>query len=254
VSTKAPGDPAGKPIGVFLLDDHEIVRRGIRGLLEAEPDIQVIGEAGTASAALAIVPGLRPDVALLDARLPDGNGVSVCRDIRSRAPGVACLIFTAFSDDQALLDSILAGAAGYVLKQVRGSDLAVAVRTAASGQSLLNPRAVSQLIARRRDASGKHDPLARLTPHERSVLELIGEGLTNRQIGERLFLAEKTVKNYVSTLFRKLDLKQRTAAAAYAARIHNSRLQVEQGQTWPPPASSSSRKPGPASGAEQAGP
>jgi len=215
VSTKAPGDPAGKPIGVFLLDDHEIVRRGIRGLLEAEPDIQVIGEAGTASAALASIPGLRPDVALLDARLPDGDGVSVCRDVRSRAPGVACLIFTAFSDDQVLLDSILAGAAGYVLKQVRGSDLAGAVRTAASGQSLLNPRAASKLIARRRDASGKHDPQARLTPRERSVLELIGEGLTNRQIGERLFIAEKTVKNYVSTLFRKLGLKQRTAAAAY---------------------------------------
>jgi DNA-binding NarL/FixJ family response regulator len=253
VSTKAPGDPLGKPIGVFLLDDHEIVRRGIRGLLEAEPDIQVIGEAGTASAALAIIPGLRPDVALLDARLPDGNGVSVCRDIRSRAPGVACLIFTAFSDDQVLLDSILAGAAGYVLKQVRGSDLAVAVRTAASGQSLLDPRAASQLIARLRDASGKRDPLARLTPRERSVLELIGAGLTNRQIGERLFIAEKTVKNYVSTLFRKLGLQQRTAAAAYVARIHDSRLRVEQGQTRPPPASSSSRKPDPASGAEQAG-
>ena len=254
MSTKAPGDPAGKPISVFLLDDHEIVRRGIRGLLEAEPDIQVIGEAGTASAALASIPGLCPDVALLDARLPDGDGVSVCRDVRSRAPGVACLIFTAFSDDQVLLDSILAGAAGYVLKQVRGSDLAGAVRTAASGQSLLNPRAASQPIARRRDASGKRDPLARLTPRERSVLELIGEGLTNRQIGERLFIAEKTVKNYVSTLFRKLGLKQRTAAAAYVARIHNSRLHVEQGQTWPPPASSSSRMPGPASGAEQAGP
>jgi DNA-binding NarL/FixJ family response regulator len=166
---------------------------------------------------------------------------------------VACLIFTAFSDDQVLLDSILAGAAGCVLKQVRGSDLAGAVRTAASGQSLLDPRAASKLIARLRDASGKHDPLARLTPRERSVLELIGAGLTNRQIGERLFIAEKTVKNYVSTLFRKLGLKQRTAAAAYVARIHNSRLQVEQGQTWPPPASSSSRKPGPASGAEQAG-
>jgi DNA-binding NarL/FixJ family response regulator len=179
--------------------------------------------------------------------------VSVCRDIRSRAPEVACLIFTAFSDDQVLLDSILAGAAGYVLKQVRGCDLAVAVRTAASGQSLLGPRAASKLMARLAGTSGKHDPLARLTPHERSVLELIGEGLTNRQIGERLFIAEKTVKNYVSTLFRKLGLKQRTAAAAYVARIHNSRLPVEQGQTWPPPASSSSRKPGPASGAEQAG-
>jgi DNA-binding NarL/FixJ family response regulator len=254
VSTKAPGDPAGKPIGVFLLDDHEIVRRGIRGLLEAETDIQVIGEAGTVSAALASIPGLRPDVALLDVRLPDGNGVSVCRDVRSRAPEVACLIFTEFSDDQVLLDSILAGAAGYVLKQVRGSDLAVAVRTAASGQSLLNPRAASKLMARLLGPPGKPDPLARLTPHERSVLELIGEGLTNRQIGERLFISEKTVKNYVSALFRKLGLKQRTAAAAYVARIRNSKLQVEQGQTWQPSASSSSRKPGPsASGAEQAG-
>ena len=232
MSTKAPGDPAGKPIGVFLLDDHEIVRRGIRGLLEAEPDIQVIGEAGTASAALAIIPGLRPDVALLDARLPDGDGVSVCRDVRSRAPGVACLIFTAFSDDQVLLDSILAGAAGYLLKQIRGSDLVGAIRIAASGQSLLGPPAASRLIARQRDASGKRDPLARLTAHERSVLQLIGEGLTNRQIGERLFIAEKTVKNYVSMLFRKLGLTQRTAAAAYAARTFSSRTVEPHHNMW----------------------
>jgi DNA-binding NarL/FixJ family response regulator len=218
VSTKASGDPAREPIGVFILDDHEIVRRGIRGLLEAEPDIRVIGEAGTASAALAQIPALRPDVAVLDVRLPDGDGVSVCREIRSQLPGVACLIFTAFSDDEALLDSIMAGAVGYVLKQVCGSDLVGAVRTVASGHSLLTPRAASKLIARMQDTSGKHDPLAGLTPHERSVLKLIGEGLTNRQIGERLFLAEKTVKNYVSTLFRKLGLEQRTAAAAYMAR------------------------------------
>ena len=228
VSTKSSYDPARGPVGVFVLDDQEIVRRGVRGLLEAEPGIRVVGEAGTAAAALARIPALRPDVAVLDVRLPDGDGVSVCREVRSRAPEVACLMFTAFSDDQALLDSIMAGAAGYVLKQVRGSDLVGAVRVAASGQSLLDRRAASKLMARRRDACGKRDPLARLTPHERSVLELIGEGLTNRQIGERLFIAEKTVKNYVSTLFRKLGLQQRTAAAAYAARTFNART-VEPG-------------------------
>jgi DNA-binding NarL/FixJ family response regulator len=218
VSSKASGGPARKPVGVFVLDDQEIVRRGVRGLLEAEPDIRVIGEAGTASAALAQIPALRPDVAVLDVRLPDGDGVTVCREVRSRLPEVACLMFTAFSDDQALLDAILAGAAGYVLKQVRGSDLAGAVRTVASGQSLLNPRAASKLMTRLRDQATGPGPLAGLTPHERSVLELIGEGLTNRQIGERLLIAEKTVKNYISSLFRKLGLEQRTQAAAYAAR------------------------------------
>jgi DNA-binding NarL/FixJ family response regulator len=218
VSSKASGGPAAKPIGVFVLDDHEIVRRGVRGLLEAEPDITVIGEAGTAAAALAQIPALRPDVAVLDVRLPDGDGVSVCREIRSQVPEVACLMFTSFSDDQALLDSILAGAAGYVLKQVRGSDLPGSVRIASSGQSLLKPRAASTLMARLRDEAGRHGPLAGLTPHERKILELIGEGLTNRQIGERLSIAEKTVKNYVSALFRKLGLEQRTQAAAYVAR------------------------------------
>jgi DNA-binding NarL/FixJ family response regulator len=212
------GAPAGEPIGVFVLDDQEIVRRGVRGLLEVEPDIRVIGEAGTASAALARIPALQPQVAVLDVRLPDGDGVSVCREVRSQVPEVACLMFTAFSDDQALLDSIMAGAAGYLLKQVRGSDLVGAVRAAASGRSLVSPRAASKVMARLQDTSGTRDSLVRLTPHERRVLELIGEGLTNRQIGERLFLAEKTVKNYVSTLFRKLGLEQRTAAAAYAAR------------------------------------
>ncbi len=218
MSSKASGGPAAAPIGVFVLDDHEIVRRGVRGLLEAEPDIVVVGEAGTASAALAQIPALRPDVAVLDVRLPDGDGISVCREVRSRVPQVACLIFTSFSDDQALLDAILAGAAGYVLKQVRGSDLPDAVRIAASGQSLLPRHAASQAMARLHDASGKPDALAGLTPHERGVLELIGEGLTNRQIGARLFIAEKTVKNYVSALLRKLGLEQRTAAAAYMAR------------------------------------
>jgi DNA-binding NarL/FixJ family response regulator len=223
VSNRPSYDRARRPIRVFVLDDQEIVRRGVRALLEAEPDIQVIGEAGTAAAALADIAALHPDVAVLDVRLPDGDGVSVCREVRSRAPSVACLMFTAFSDDQARRDSAMAGAAGYVLKQVRGSDLVGAVRIAASGQPLLHPRAASKVMARLRDTSSKAGPLARLTPHERDVLELIGQGLTNRQIGERMFIREKTVKNYVSTMLRKLGLKQRTAAAAYAARILDGR-------------------------------
>ena len=211
--------PGAGRIKVFLLDDHEIVRRGVRDLLEAEPDIQVVGEAGTASSALARIPALRPDVAVLDVRLPDGDGVSVCRDIRSRMPEVACLMLTSFGDDEALFDAIMAGAAGYVLKQIRGTDLVGAVRTVASGRSLLDPEAASRVMARMREASGRSDPLAALTGQERKILELIGEGLTNRQIGERLFLAEKTVKNYVSALFAKLGMERRTQAAAYAARL-----------------------------------
>jgi DNA-binding NarL/FixJ family response regulator len=206
-------------IKVFLLDDHEIVRRGVRDLLEAEADISVIGEAGTASSALARIPALKPDVAVLDVRLPDGDGVSVCRDIRSQMPEVACLMLTSFGDDEALFDAIMAGAAGYVLKQIRGTDLVGAVRTVASGRSLLDPEAASRVMARMRDQSRRSDPLAALTGQERKILELIGEGLTNRQIGERLFLAEKTVKNYVSALFVKLGMERRTQAAAYAARI-----------------------------------
>jgi DNA-binding NarL/FixJ family response regulator len=207
------------PITVFLLDDHEIVRRGVRDLLEAEPDITVVGEAGTAASALARIPALNPDVAVLDVRLPDGDGVSVCRDIRSRLPEIACLMLTSFGDDEALFDAIMAGAAGYVLKQIRGTDLVGAVRTVASGRSLLDPEAASRVMARMRDQSRRSDPLAALTGQERKILELIGEGLTNRQIGERLFLAEKTVKNYVSALFAKLGMERRTQAAAYAARI-----------------------------------
>ena len=207
------------PITVFLLDDHEIVRRGVKDLLEAEPDITVIGEAGTAASALARIPALNPDVAVLDVRLPDGDGVSVCRDIRSRLPEVACLMLTSFGDDEALFDAIMAGVAGYVLKQIRGTDLVGAVRTVASGRSLLDPEAASRVMARMRDQSRRSDPLAALTGQERKILELIGEGLTNRQIGERLFLAEKTVKNYVSALFAKLGMERRTQAAAYAARI-----------------------------------
>jgi DNA-binding NarL/FixJ family response regulator len=209
----------GKQIKVFLLDDHEIVRRGVRELLEAEPDLVVVGEAGTATSALARIPALRPDVAVLDVRLPDGDGVSVCREIRSRMPEVACLMLTSFGDDDALFDAIMAGAAGYVLKQIRGTDLVGAVRTIAAGESMLDPEAASRVMKRMRDQAVRSDPLSGLTEQERRILELIGEGLTNRQIGERMFLAEKTVKNYVSALFAKLGMERRTQAAAYAARI-----------------------------------
>jgi DNA-binding NarL/FixJ family response regulator len=215
--TDGPQGKAG--IKVFLLDDHEIVRRGVRDMLEAEPDVTVIGEAGTAESALARIPALRPDVAVLDVRLPDGNGVTVCREIRSRMPEIACLMLTSFGDDEALFDAIMAGAAGYVLKQIRGTDLVGAVRTVASGESMLDPGAASKVLARMRDQAIKKDPLAGLTPQERKILELIGEGLTNRQIGERMYLAEKTVKNYISALFAKLGMERRTQAAAYASRI-----------------------------------
>ena len=214
---KAGGDRG--QIAVFLLDDHEIVRRGVRDVLEADPDITVIGEAGTAESALARIPALKPDVAVLDVRLPDGNGVAVCREIRSKMPEVACLMLTSYGDDEALFDAIMAGAAGYVLKQIRGTDLVGAVRTIASGQSLLDPEAASRVMQRMRDQAQRSDPLAGLTEQERRILELIGEGLTNRQIGERMFLAEKTVKNYVSALFAKLGMERRAQAAAYAARI-----------------------------------
>jgi DNA-binding NarL/FixJ family response regulator len=209
----------GPKIQVFLLDDHEIVRRGVRDLLEAEPDIAVIGEAGTAAGALARIPALKPDVAILDIRLPDGDGVTVCREIRSTMPQLACLMLTSFPDDDALFDAIMAGAAGYVLKQIRGTDLVGAVRTVASGQSLLDPEAASRVMRRMRDQATTPDPLAGLTEQERRILALIGEGLTNRQIGDRLFLAEKTVKNYVSALFAKLGMQRRAQAAAYATRV-----------------------------------
>jgi DNA-binding NarL/FixJ family response regulator len=213
----ATGD--GTNITVFLLDDHEIVRRGVRDLINAEAGITVIGEAATAASALARIPALKPDVAVLDIRLPDGDGVTVCREIRSKMPQVACLMLTSFSDDDALFDAIMAGAAGYVLKQIRGTDLIGAIRTIASGQSLLDPEAASRVMRRMRDQAAATDPLGSLTDQERRILALIGEGLTNRQIGDRLFLAEKTVKNYVSALFAKLGMQRRAQAAAYATRV-----------------------------------
>jgi DNA-binding NarL/FixJ family response regulator len=240
-SADSAGGTAAKQIAVFLLDDHEVARRGVR-------DIKVVGEAGTASSALARIPALRPDVAVLDVRLPDGDGVTVCREIRSQLPEVACLMLTSFGDDDALFDAIMAGAAGYVLKQIRGTDLVGAVRTVASGQSMLDASAAGQVMARLRNQPARHDPLAGLTPQERRILELIGEGLTNRQIGERMFLAEKTVKNYVSGLFAKLGMQRRTQAAAYAGggvrgpglrrvrRRHDaSRRALELGTLYPRP-------------------
>jgi two-component system, NarL family, response regulator DevR len=201
---------------VFLLDDHELVRRGVRELLEAEGDIEVVGEAASAAEALARVPAVRPQVAVLDVRLPDGDGVTVCRDLRSQLPELACLMLTSFSDDDALLGAVMAGASGYVLKDIRGGDLVGAVRTVAAGGSLLDAKSTAHVLARLREKPVT-DPLDVLTDQERRILDLIGEGLTNRQIGERMFLAEKTVKNYVSSLLSKLGLQRRTQAAVLAA-------------------------------------
>jgi DNA-binding NarL/FixJ family response regulator len=210
----------GTQIRVFLLDDHEVVRRGVRDLLESEGDITVIGEASTAAEAMARVPAVRPDVAVLDVRLPDGDGVSVCRDLRSQLPDLACLMLTSFADDEALFEAIMAGAAGYVLKQVHGADILGAVRTVAGGGSLLDPRTIARVMERLRERATAKDPLAALSDQEKRILDLIGEGLTNRQIGERMFLAEKTVKNYVSNLLGKLGMERRTQAAAFVARLH----------------------------------
>lgn len=205
-------------IRVYLLDDHEIVRRGIRELLEAEADLEVVGESGSAAAATRDIVALRPDVAILDARLPDGSGIDVCRDALSRAPGVAALILTSYDDDEALFAAIMAGASGYVLKQVRGSRLVEMVRTVASGQSTLDPAVTATVLdGLRRGRSGGAD-LHALTAQEQRILDLIAQGLTNRQIGTQLFLAEKTVKNYVSSLLAKLGLSSRTQAAVFAVQ------------------------------------
>ena len=206
-------------IQVFLLDDHEIVRRGVRELLESEPDIEVVGEASTAAEALQRIPAVRPDVAVLDVRLPDGSGVEVCRDVRSSMPEVHCLMLTSYADDEALFDAIMAGASGYVLKEIRGNDLVDAIRQVASGKSLLDPMATQRVLERLRNGE-KHDSrLDALSDQEKRILELIGEGMTNRQIGEQMHLAEKTVKNYVSSLLAKLGMERRTQAAAFVARM-----------------------------------
>jgi two-component system, NarL family, response regulator DevR len=212
----------GHAVRVFLLDDHEIVRQGIIALLEVQPDIEVVGEASTVAEAMSRIPALRPDVAVLDVRLPDGDGVHVCREMKQQIPDMACLMLTSYLDDEALFEAVMAGAAGYVIKEVRGGDLVRAIRTVAAGGSLLDATATNQLLARLRTAQVEPpaDPLRELTEQERRVLELIGQGMTNREIGKELFLAEKTVKNYVSSLLAKLGMQRRTQAAVLATQIH----------------------------------
>ncbi|WP_411082240.1 response regulator [Streptomyces sp. cmx-18-6] len=216
-----PGGTGKAPVTVFLLDDHEVVRRGVHDLLDAEPDMTVVGEAGTVEQALARVPALRPQVAVLDVRLPDGDGVSVCRELRSRLPDLACLMLTSFDDEEALLDAIVAGASGYVLKQITGTDLVQAVRTVASGRSMLDPGATARVMARLRNSAAQDDRpsgFAALTAREQEILALIGEGLTNREIGLRLYLAEKTVKNNISRILAKLGVERRVQAAVIATQ------------------------------------
>ncbi|MFQ1002404.1 response regulator [Modestobacter sp. SSW1-42] len=215
-------DDQATPIRVFLMDDHEIVRRGVADVLETDPGITVAGEAKNAAEALARVPALRPDVAVLDVRLPDGDGVSVCRELRSKMPELKVIMLTSYSDDEALFEAIMAGASGYLLKQILGQDLVSAVRTVAGGGSLLDPTATAAVLDRMRRATEPTGPLAKLSEQERTVLELIGEGLTNRQIGERMFLAEKTIKNYVSHLLAKLGLERRTQAAILATELRGT--------------------------------
>jgi two-component system response regulator DevR len=217
------GRAVGNVVRVFLLDDHEIVRRGVRELLEAEGDLDVVGEAGTAQEALARIPPTRPDVAVLDVRLPDGDGVEVCREIRSAHPDIQCLMLTSFADDEAMFQAIMAGASGYVLKQIKGADVIEAVRRVADGQSLLDPSATSRVLERLHADPEEDELLARLSPQERNILRLIADGLTNRQIAARVHLAEKTVKNYVSNLLAKLGMERRTQAAVYAARLGEQR-------------------------------
>ncbi|WP_405166687.1 response regulator transcription factor [Nocardia sp. NBC_01499] len=208
-------------VTVFLVDDHHIVRRGVADLIDAETDLEVIGEAGNVSQAMARIPALRPDVVVLDVRLPDGNGIELCRDLLNQHPELRCLILTSFTDEQAMLDAILAGASGYVVKDIGTLELVDAIREVGAGRSLLDNRAAAALMAKLRDeASAKTGPLASLTDQERTLLDLLGEGLTNRQIAGRMFLAEKTVKNYVSRLLAKLGVERRTQAAVIASKLH----------------------------------
>jgi two-component system, NarL family, response regulator DevR len=216
--TETTPAPSGEPIRVYLLDDHEIVRRGIKELLESEPDIEVVGESGLAEEAARRIPALRPDVAILDGRLPDGSGIDVCREVRSLDPGINALILTSYDDDEALFSAIMAGAAGYVLKQVRGNDFIDMVRRVAAGQSTLDPSVTAQVLERVRNGPPVDKEREGLTEQEQRILDLIGEGLTNRQIAQEMYLAEKTVKNYVSSMLAKLGLTSRTQAAIFAVK------------------------------------
>ncbi|KDO04805.1 response regulator transcription factor [Amycolatopsis mediterranei] len=204
---------------VFLVDDHEVVRRGVADLLDEDEHLTVIGQAGSVSQALARIPALNPDVAVLDVRLPDGNGIELARELRSKLPELKCLMLTSYTDEQAMLDAVMAGASGFVIKDIKGMDLVSAVREVGAGKSLLDAHAAAALMAKLRDSQAKKGPLADLSDQEKKLLELIGEGLTNRQISERMFLAEKTVKNYVSRLLTKLGMERRTQAAVLATEL-----------------------------------
>lgn len=210
-------------VKVFLVDDHEVVRRGLVDLLGADPELDVVGEAGSVAEAMARVPAARPDVAVLDVRLPDGNGIELCRDLLSRMPDLRCLILTSYTSDEAMLDAILAGASGYVVKDIKGMELARAVKDVGAGRSLLDNRAAAALMAKLRGGAEKQDPLSGLTDQERTLLGLLSEGLTNKQIADRMFLAEKTLKNYVSRLLAKLGMERRTQAAVFATELKRSR-------------------------------
>jgi two-component system response regulator DevR len=204
---------------VFLVDDHEVVRRGVADLLDEDDELTVIGQAGSVSQALARIPALNPDVAVLDVRLPDGNGIELARELRSQLPELKCLMLTSYTDEQAMLDAVLAGASGFVIKDIKGMDLVSAVRDVGAGKSLLDAHTTAVLMAKLRDGQTKKGPLSDLSDQERKLLELIGEGLTNRQISERMFLAEKTVKNYVSRLLTKLGVERRTQAAVLVTEL-----------------------------------
>ena len=210
-------------VTVFLVDDHEVVRRGLIDLLGSDPDLEVIGEAGTAAQAMAQIPALRPDVAVLDVRLPDGNGIELCRDLLSAMPDLRCLMLTSFTSDEAMLDAILAGASGYVVKDIKGMELARAIKEVGAGRSLLDNRAAAALMSKLRGAAERTDPLSGLTYQEKVLLNLLGEGLTNKQIAARMFLAEKTVKNYVSRLLAKLGMERRTQAAVFVSKLGQQR-------------------------------
>jgi len=209
----------GRTIRIYLLDDHELVRRGLRELLEGETDLEIVGESGSAAEATRRIPALRPDVAVLDARLPDGSGIEVCRDVRSIDPRINALILTSYDDDDALFSAVLAGAAGYVLKQITGTDLVDAIRVVAAGRSLLDPALINRVLHRARHGDDIPEPLRALTAQERKILDLVADGKTNRQIAAELYLAEKTVKNYVSSMLAKLGLERRTQAAVFATKL-----------------------------------
>jgi two-component system, NarL family, response regulator DevR len=207
-------------VKVFLVDDHEVVRRGLIDLLSADEDLEVVGEAGSVAEAMARIPALQPDVAVLDVRLPDGNGIELCRDLLSRLPDLRCLMLTSFTSDEAMLDAILAGASGFVVKDIKGMELAKAIKDVGAGRSLLDNRAAAALIAKVRGDAERSDPLSELSDQERVLLDLLGEGLTNKQIAARMFLAEKTVKNYVSRLLAKLGMERRTQAAVFVSKLN----------------------------------